>query len=174
MINEVADKIMEMVLTRHPQGLFGHQALPQLKHFGSDLLAGVIACLGDSRPEVRFVAVGILAELRPDSDVALPLIIERLADEDRLVRLTAFHHLEDQFGPIPVKALLKLETWLVCTDDYERILAVNAILRHDPNRTELLPMMRAGLFIRHPGVWELASKFLGLPFDADPPFDDLT
>lgn len=165
MISEVADAIMQMVLSRHPQSLFGHQALPHLKQFGSGLLAGVIECLDDSRPEVRFVAVGILGELRPESDVALPLIIEQLADEDRLVRLTAFHHLEDQFGPIPVEALPHLESWLDCKDDYERLLAVNVILRHDPSRTELLPMMRAGLFIRHPGVWELASKFFGLPFD---------
>jgi len=173
MNNEIADEIMEMVSIHHPQGLFGHQVLPQLKHFGSDLLAGVIACLDDSRPEVRLVAVEILGELRPDSDIALPLIFKRLADEDRLVRVTTLRRLEDEFGPFPVEALPHLESWLDCKDDYERILAANAILRHDPNRTELLPMIRAGLFIRHPGVWELTSKFFGLPFDAEPPFDDL-
>lgn len=160
MPSSVAHEILRMVVVRDPQSLFAHDALSHLEHFGNELIPGLVACLNDSDSEVRRVAIDLLAMTRPQSDRAVPLIIERLADEDRLVRLAAFWQLREEFGPMSVVVIPYLQTWLSCDDEYERILSLTSILTIDPSRTDLLPEIWNGTSSDHPGHREEARKFL--------------
>ena len=69
-------------------------------------------------------------------------MIETLTDPDRLVRTSAAFHL-GFFGPLAHAAVPLLESWLTDADEYVRALALTTILRADPTRTELLPLVRA-------------------------------
>lgn len=141
-------------------------ALEELERFGDELIPGLIECLDDGHPEVRHQAVKMLAAARPRSDVAVPKLIERLADENWLTVTSVILALGD-FGPLASSAIPLIEQWLESPNEYIRLLATTTIVRLDPNRTEFLPCIRAATISDHPVVRSLALEFFGEDEDPD-------
>jgi HEAT repeat protein len=131
----------------------------QLDRHAVRLVPGLIECLGDDDAEVRRLAIALLSEGRPLSDVAVPAMIEMLTDPDRLVRTSAAFHL-GFFGPLAHAAIPLLEPWLTDADEYVRALALTTILRADPTRSEFLPLLRAAAVSVNVGVSGLAQDYL--------------
>lgn len=155
----VRDELCRFIrLNEQCQWVPADDALEQLETFGDDLIAGLIECLNDGHPDVRHLAVKLLAAARPRSDVAVPNLIERLGDEDWLVITTAIFHLGD-FGPMAAAAIPKIEGWLESPNEYLRLLAATTIVKLDPNRTEFLPGIRAAMNSDHPVVRSFARGF---------------
>lgn len=138
------------------------EAIEQLERFGDDLIPGLIECLEDGHPDVRHRAVQLLAAARPRSDVAVPNLIERLADEDWLIVTSTILHLGD-FGPLAAAAISQIEPWLESPNDYLRLLAATTILKLDPNRTEFLSVIMDATNSDHPVVQSLAREFFDDP-----------
>ena len=130
-----------------------------LDRHGDRLVQGLIECLGDDDAEVRRLALALLSEGRPLSDVAVPAMIEKLTDSDRLVRTSAVFHL-GFFETLAHAAVPLLESWLTDTNEYVRTLAVTTILRADPLRAELLPLVRAAKASENVCVSGLAQDYL--------------
>ena len=137
-------------------------ALEQLEHFGDDLIPGLIECLEDGHPDIRHEAVKLLSTARPRSYVAIPSLIERLADEDWLVVTSVILALGD-FGPLAVAAIPLVEPWLESPNEYIRLLAATTIVKLDPNRTEFLQSIRAATMSDHPVVQSFAKEFFDGP-----------
>lgn len=175
-MNDIAHDILRLVVERHPEWLWADDALPLLEHHGNDLIPGLVTCLSDSDPDVRRVAIGLLAMTRPQSDFAVPLIIERLGDEDRLVRFAAIWKLSQEFGPLSEEVIPYLEAWLERDDEYERIHALTGIVAADPSRTEMLPEIWDAMTSDNPCVRDVALEFFGLAEDVllfdDAQFDE--
>lgn len=137
-------------------------ALEQIEHFGEDLIPGLIECLEDGHPDVRHQAVRLLSAARPRSDGAVPILIERLADEDWLIVTSTILHLGD-FGPLAVAAIPQIEPWLQSPSEYIRLLAATRIVKLDPSRTEFLSSIRDATNSDHPVVQSLAREFFDDP-----------
>lgn len=137
-------------------------ALEQLERFGDDLIPGLIECLEDGHPDVRHLAVNLLAVARPRSDAAVPKLIERLTDEDWLVVTSTILHLGD-FGLLASAAIPKVEPWLESPNEYIRLLSATTIIKLDPNRIEFLQIIRAATMSDHPVVQSLAREFFDDP-----------
>ena len=146
-------------------------ALEEVEHFGDDLIPGLIDCLGDADDDIRRLAVTLLGETRPRSNVAVPQLIELLSDADLLVKVAVLADIAD-FGPLAVGAIPHAEQWLASDHEYLRVLATTAIVSLDPDRTELLPDIHAAMKSDDPTVRGVAREFFGktkasLPFDED-------
>jgi HEAT repeat protein len=158
----VAHEILGLLVERHPELLVGYDVESHLQHFGDDLVPGLVDCLNDSDPDVRRLAVGLLVLSRPHSDVALPLIIERLSDEDRQVRLSTLWALTREFKPLPREVIIPhLEKWLDYDDTFERINAMAGISTADPDRREFLPELWEALSDEFSMGQEIAMEFFG-------------
>ena len=147
-------------LNEQEQWLPSGDALKQLERFGEDLIPCLIECLADGHPDVRHLAVQLLGAARPRSDVAVPNLIERLADEDWLIVTSTILHLGD-FGPLAAAGIPQIEPWLESPNEYIRLLAATTILKLDPSRTEFLPMIRQATNSDHPVVRSSALEFFG-------------
>jgi HEAT repeat protein len=137
-------------------------ALEQLECFGEDLIPGLIECLEDGHPDVRHLAVKLLAAARPRSDAAVAKLIERLSDEDWLVVTSVILTLGD-FGPLASAAIPQIEPWLQSPNEYIRLLAATTIVKLDPNRIEFLPRIREATTSDHPVVKSFAREFFDDP-----------
>lgn len=126
-------------------------ALELLEQFGDDLIPGLIPCLEDGHPDVRHLAVKLLAAARPRSDGAVPKLIERLADEDWLIVTSVILALGD-FGPLAAAAIPQVEPWLESPSEYLRLLVATTIVKLDPSRTEFLSNIRDATNSDHPVV----------------------
>ncbi len=131
-----------------------------LERFGDDLIPGLIRCLSDGNPDVRHLAVKLLAAARPRSDVAVPALIERMADEDWLIVTSVILALGD-FGTLAAAGIPQIELWLQSPNEYIRLLAATTIVKLDPSRTEFLPSIRAATTSDHPVVRSSALEFFG-------------
>lgn len=145
-------------------------ALDELEHFGDDLIPGLIECLNDPDDDIRRLAVTLLGETCPKSNVAVPHLIELLDDEDLLVKVAVLTDIAD-FGPLAVGAIPHAEQWLASDHEYLRVLATTAIVSLDPDRTELLPDIHAAMKSENPTVQGVAREFFGKK-KASLPFDD--
>lgn len=137
-------------------------ALDELERFGDDLIPGLIECLSDGHPDVRNLAVELIAAARPRSDSAVPKLIERMADEDWLVVTSTIYALGD-FGVLAAAAIPQIEPWLESPNECIRLQAAITILKLDPSRTEFLPLIRAATMSDHPVAQSFALEF----FDGD-------
>lgn len=162
MARSVSYEILRLLVERHPELLVGYDIEPHLQHFGDDLLPGLIDSLNDTDSDVRRLAVGVLALSRPESDSALPLIIERLSDEDRLVRLSTLWALQREFSPLPKEVIPHLEEWLDHDDEYQRFNAMAGISTADPDRREFLPELWEALNDDSSMVQDVALEFFGI------------
>lgn len=133
-------------------------ALEQLESFGDDLIPGLIECLTDGHPDVRHQALKLLGAARPRSDVVVPALIERMADEDWLIVTSTMFHLGD-FGPLAVAAIPQVEAWLESPNEYLRLLAATTIVKLGPIRTEFLPRIKEAMNSDHPVAADLARAF---------------
>jgi len=171
MPKSVAHEILRLLIERHPQMLVGSDIEPHLQHCGDDLVPGLIDALSDSDPDVRRLAVGVLAMSRPQADVALPLIVQRLSDEDRLVRLSTLWALQREFQPMPKEVIPHLEEWLDHDDQFEKINAMAGISAADPDRREFLQILWEVLNDEFSIEQEIAAEFFGIetpePSDED-------
>lgn len=145
-------------LNEQDQWVPSGDALDELERFGDDLIPGLIECLEDGHPDVRHLTVKLLGAARPRSDVAVPNLIERMADEDWLVVTSTMLYLGD-FGPLAAVAIPQIEPWLESPNEYLRVLAATTILKLDPNRTEYLTSIRAAMNSDHPVAKDKAREF---------------
>ena len=171
MARTVPQEILRLLVERHPEQLVGYDVEPHLQHFGDDLLPGLIDALDDTDPDVRRLAIGVLALSRPRSNIALPKIIERLSDENRIVRLSTLWALQREFTPMPPEVIPHLENWLDHGDEYEKINAMAGISAADPDRREFLPELWDALNDEDSVGHEIAMEFFGIelpePTDED-------
>ncbi|MGE3406432.1 MAG: HEAT repeat domain-containing protein [Pirellulales bacterium] len=135
------------------------EALQELEHFGDDLIPGIIDCLTDPDDEIRRLAVTLLAEARPRSNVAVPKLIELLNDDDLLVKVAVLTHIAE-FGSLAVGAIPLIEPFLVCDHEYLRTVAATAIVSLDPSRTELLPEITRSMQSDNKPIRNVAREFL--------------
>ena len=149
-------------LNEQDQWVPSGDALEELERFEDDLIPGLIECLADGHPDVRHLAVKLLGAARPRSDVAVPALIERMADEDWLVVTSVILHLGD-YGPLAAAAIPQVEHWLQSPNEYIRLLAATTIVKLDPSRTEFLPGIRAATMSDHPVVRSFARDFFDDP-----------
>ena len=169
-MNKIRNELLRLVrLCEEPNQILDDIALQQLEHYGDDLIPGLIACLTDSDSGVRCWAVNLLGEMRPRPRVALPFLIERLADEDPLVLETTIYQIM-KMGPMAAAAIPYLESWLDGDDEHQRVHASIIIQSLDPNRTELVTNIGEGLTSDDFFVRCLARGYFGrtktpLPFD---------
>ena len=145
------------------------EALQELEHFGDRLIPGLIECLSDSDDEIRRLAVTLLAEARPRSNVAVHDLIALLSDDDLLVKVAVLTHIAD-FGALAVGAIPQVEPFLACDHEYLRAVAATAIVSLDPSRTELLPEIARAMRSDNPTIQGVAREFFAktkttMPFD---------
>ena len=152
-------ELLDLLLEFEPQWVPVEAAQTRLRHCGDDLIPGLIDCLAGYDWCLRHLAINLLAANRPRSDVAVSHIIQRVADENRLVRAIAIERLLD-FGSLAVQAIPHLEAMLDREDEYLWIIAVTLIVRLDPSRTDLLAGIRDAAKSDHPVVQEVAHNFL--------------
>jgi HEAT repeat protein len=153
-------------LNEQEQWVGAYDGLEELERFGDDLIPGLIECLSDGHPDVRHQAVTMLGAARPRSDVAVPNLIERLADEDWLIVTSVILALGD-FGTLAAAGIPQIEGWLESPNEYLRLLAATTIMKLDPSRTEFLPMIRQSTNSDHPVVRSSALEFFGEDEDTD-------
>lgn len=169
-MNMIRNELLRLVrLCEEPNQILDDIALQELEHYGDDLLPGLIACLTDSDSRVRYWAVNLIGEMRPRPRVALPFLFDRLADDDSLVLEAVIYHVT-KMGPIAAAAIPHLESWIDGSDEYQKVHASIIILSLDPNRTELVDIIREGLTSNDRSVRYLARSYFGrtktpLPFD---------
>lgn len=149
-------------LNEQEQMVHSGDALEQMGRLGDDLIPGLIECLADGNPDVRHQAVQLLAAARPRSDVAVPKLIERLADEDWLIVTSTILHLGD-FGPLAAEAIPQIEPWLESPNEFIRLLAATTIVKLDPSRTEFLSVIMDATKSDHPVVESFAQEFFDDP-----------
>lgn len=136
-----------------------------------DAIQGLTDCLCHHDAEVRRLAIDLLCEAIPRSQAAVPSLIERLQDDDRLVRIAVLTSIAN-FGSCAVGAIPLLEPWLDDDHEFLRALAHIAIATLDPDRTELVPYIREALHSEVSTVRIVAREYFGrtntsLPFDPD-------
>ena len=145
------------------------EALQELEHFGDRLIPGLVEWLSDPDDEIRRLAVTLLAEARPRSNIAVPQLIELLSDDDLLVKVAVLTHIAD-FGSLAVGAIPQVEPFLACDHEYLRAVAATAIVSLDSSRTELLSEITTAMQSDNPTIRNVAREFFGkrkasLPFD---------
>ncbi len=145
-------------LNEQDQWVPSGDALEELERFGDDLIPGLIECLSGGHPDVRHLAVRLLAAARPRSDVAVPYLIQRLDDEDWLIVTSVIFYIGD-FGPLAAAAIPEVTKWLESPTEYLRVLAATTIVKLDPSRTEFLPSIRAAMNSDHPVARDTAREF---------------
>ena len=144
--------------------------LPDLEErFGDDLVPGLIDCLYDDDSDIRLAAVNFLVQVSPLPSESVPALIECLSDENCGVRVAVASNIAD-FGEIAENAIPALELCLDPEHEYLRVVALTAIVRLDPDRTELLPEIRELLRSDDVTVQCVAGEFLEemphrMPFD---------
>ncbi|MEI8020538.1 MAG: HEAT repeat domain-containing protein [Schlesneria sp.] len=143
--------------------------LSQLEDFGPNFIAGLMDCLADPDWLIRKHAIQILGSSRPESDVAVPALIERLDDENDAVRETALAVLP-YFGPLAVDAIPYLDPWYQIEDDCMALKASILIAKLDPTRVDAMIRVRDAITNNSIEARDLALKFLSerretLPFD---------
>jgi len=142
------------------QWVFSNIALQQLQErCPKNLIPGLIDCLQDGHPDVRRLAIEVLAEARAES--AIPAIMERLSDDDWVVQVVVVYHIRF-FGPSAAGAIPYVEPWLESPNEYLRLLAARAILALDARRTDLLPQIWDALTSDIPCARYEARVFFGL------------
>jgi len=151
-------------LNQQEQRVDAFDALDELEHLGANLISGLIECLSDGHPNVRQLAVQLLAAARPRSNVAVPFLIERLADEDWLIVTSTILYLGG-FGPLAIEAVPQIEPWLESPNEYLRLLAATTIVKLDPSRTEFLSVIMDATKSDHPVVQSLALEFFDDPLN---------
>jgi len=162
-VSSIRDELCRFIhLNEQDQWICSGDAPEQLEHFGDDLIPGLIECLEDGHPDVRHLAVKLLAAARPRSDTAVPKLIELLEDEDWLVVTSVILALGD-FGPLASAAIPQIESWLHSPSEYLRLLATTTILKLDPSRTEFLSVIMDATNSDHPVVQSLAREFFDEP-----------
>ena len=88
---------------------------------------------------MRVLATELLDATGSRSEPAIPILIRKLSDPDRLVRIAAAPII-GKFGSKAMAAVPHLEGWLADENEYVRIVAVTTILRIDPaRRSSLMP-----------------------------------
>lgn len=145
------------------------EAIQELEHFGDRLIPELVECLADPDDEIRRLAVTLLAESRPRSNVAVPQLVELLSDDDLLVKVAVLTHIAE-FGSLAVAAIPLIERFLTCDHEYLRVVAATAIVSLDPSRTELLPEITTAMQSDNSTIRNVAREFFGkrktsLPFD---------
>ena len=134
-------------LSRHtdlPSSQRVHDCLTALHPIDQGKIRGLIAALADSDPNLRLMAVEILAELDP-IDASLPALITALEDPDRIVRIAAVEPVV-RFREKACVAIPILESWLTDEREYVRIAAARAIGMIDANKIpEITPVLLDGL-----------------------------
>lgn len=145
------------------------EALQELEHFGNRLIPGLIECLADPDDEIRRLAVTLLAEARPRSNVAIPQLIALLNDDDLLVKVAVLTHIAD-FGSMAVGAIPQVEPFLASDHEYLRAVAATAIVSLDPSRTELISEITTAMRSDNSTIRNVAREFFAktkasLPFD---------
>jgi hypothetical protein len=162
-MSSIRDELCRFIrLNEQDQWICSGEALEQLERFGDDLIPGLIECLEDGHPDVRHLAVKLLAAARPRSDVAVPNLIERLTDDDWLIVTSVILALGD-FGPLASAAIPQIEAWLESPNEYILLLAATTIMKLDPKRTEFLPVIRDAKNSDHPVVRSFARDFFDDP-----------
>lgn len=157
----IRDELCRFIrLNVQEQCVGAYEALDQLECFGDNLIPGLIECLEDGHPDVRHMAVKLLAAARPRSDSAVPALIQCMDDEDWLVVTSVMLYLGD-FGPLAAAGIPQIEPWLESPNEYLRLLAAITILKLDPSRSEFLPMIREATNSDHPVVRSFAREFFG-------------
>ena len=145
--------------------------LSQLSKIESNFIPGLIDCLADSDWLIRRHAIQILGNSRPESDAALPALIELLDDENETVRETALTVLPC-FGSLAVDAIAYLEDWSQIEDEALAIRAAILIVKLDPTRVDAMIRVRDAISNESKEAQDLALQFLSdqresLPFDED-------
>ena len=159
-MTSIRDELCRFVrLFQERNGVMFVVVLEQIdERFGDDVIPGLIECLKDGHPDVRYFAVQLLAAARPRSDVAVPDLIELMADEDWTVVTSTMFHLGN-FGPLAAAAIPQIEPWLESPNEYIRLLAATTIVKLDPSRTEFLPQIGDATNSDHPVVRSFARDF---------------
>jgi HEAT repeat protein len=161
----IRDELCKFIrLNEQEQWVPTGDALERIEYFGDDLIPGLIRCLEDGHPDVRHLAVKLLASARPRSDTAVPALIKRMSDEDWLVVTSVIYALGD-FGPLAAAGIPQIEHWLESPNEYIRLLATTTIVKLDPSRTEFLRSIRDATMCDHPVVQDLALEFFGEAVD---------
>ena len=145
--------------------------LSQLSKIESNFVPGLIDCLADSDWLIRRHAIQILGNSRPESDAALPALIESLDDENETVRETALSVLPC-FGSLAVDAIPYLEDWSQIEDESLALRAAILIVKLDPTRVDAMIRVRDAIRSDAKEARDLALQFLSdqresLPFDED-------
>ena len=163
-MTSIRDELCRFVrLFQERNGVMFDVALEQIdERFGDAVIPGLTECLKDDHPDVRYLAVQLLAAARPRSDVAVSDLIELMADEDWTVVTSTMFHLGG-FGPMAAAAIPQVEPWLENPNEYLRILATTTIVKLDPSRTEFLPGIRVATLSDHPVVRSFARDFFDDP-----------
>ena len=160
-MTSVRDELCRFVrLFQERKGVMFDVVLEQLdERFGDDVIPGLIECLKDGHPDVRHLAVQLLAAARPRSDVAVSDLIALMADEDWTIVTSVMVHIGG-FGELAAAAIPQIEPWLENPNEYLRLLSAITIIRLDPSRTEFLLGIRAATLSDHPVVRSFAREFL--------------
>ena len=170
-MNPIEDALEDFVLLNHFENWIPAQTILQmLDRNHQDVIPGLMDCLDHNDVEVCRLAVELLCEAIPRSHVAVPSLIERLHDDDRLVRIAVLTHIAD-FGEHAVGAIPHLEQWLDDDHEFLRVLAQTAIALLDPNRRELVPDIKSALHSDDYTVRTVAREYFGNT-NATMPFDD--
>ena len=157
----IREELCHLIRLREQEHKLQHpEALDRLDElFGDGMITGLIECLKDGHPDVRHLAVGLLAAARPQSDMAVATLIERMsADEDWLVQVRVMT-LIVEFGSLAAGAIPFVESWLESPNEYLRLLAAITITRLDPRRTEFWPMIWEATNSDDPVVQSFAREF---------------
>jgi HEAT repeat protein len=162
----IRDELCRFIRLNEQEQMLQHpDALEQLgERFGDGVIPGLIECLEDGHPDIRRLAIGLLAAARPRSDAAVPALIKRLTDEDWLVQVAVMTLIGD-FGSQAVGAIPHLEPWLESPNEYLRLLSAITIISLDPCRTEFLPQIWEAANSDHPVVQSLVREFFDDPLD---------
>lgn len=162
----IREELCRFIRFREQEQMLQHpDALDRLDDlFGDAVISGLIECLKDGHPDVRHLAIGLLAAARPRSDVAVPALIERLSDEDWLVQVRVMTLIGD-FGSQAAGAIPFVEPWLESPNEYLRLLAAITIISLDSSRTEFWPQIRDATQSDNPVVQSFAREFFDDPLD---------
>jgi HEAT repeat protein len=163
-MTSIRDELCRFVrLFQERKGVMFDVVLEQIdERFGDDVIPGLIECLKDDHPDVRYLAVQLLAAARPRSDVAVPDLIELMADEDSTVVTSTMFHI-GSFGELAAVAIPQIEPWLENPNEYLRVLAATTIVKLDPSRTEFLPGILDATHSDHPVARSFARDFFDGP-----------
>ena len=140
-------------------------AMPLLSPLG-DFVPLLVEALADDDVDMRLLAIDLLDELEPD-ERSLPALISALGDDDPLVRIWAASRVV-RFGPRAKAVISALEKWLTPDEsmplhrqEWFRLTAADALVRIDPSRLDILPLLIAALDSHNPLCQLVAAEALG-------------